>query len=221
MNTFKDFTLDVSSFNNPFGFEIDKTPIIKNNFPDMPFGDPIRLGDAQIDKNVLFTPITSVKSAAKTIKVSGVVVDTTGMPLINASVHIVSGDAFQVGTTTDFDGNFSIKAQPTDTLEVNFLGYKPQRFSAKNVPNVITLQQSIEQLDEIVIDLRKPTATDVTAAAASKGSFLDNITKKQVLTYGGIGLGVLALGFLVFSNPKKATAKAGLKGVKKTIHVTL
>ena len=53
--------------------------------------------------------------------VTGKVYDVSGEPIIGASV-VIQGTT--QGTITDMDGAFQLKAQPSQTLVVSFLGYK-------------------------------------------------------------------------------------------------
>ena len=52
---------------------------------------------------------------------TGKVYDVSGEPIIGASV-VIQGTT--QGTITDMDGAFQLKAQPSQTLVVSFLGYK-------------------------------------------------------------------------------------------------
>ena len=61
--------------------------------------------------------------------VSGRVADAQNRPLVGATV-VVAGTS--QGTTTDLDGNFSLRVNAVDpVLKVDYLGYEPQelRFS--------------------------------------------------------------------------------------------
>ena len=82
-------------------------------------------------------------------KVSGVVIDATGEPIIGANV-VVKGTTN--GTITDIDGNFSIDVTEGATLLITYIGYNPQevRVGASNTLN-ITLQEDSQTLDEVVV----------------------------------------------------------------------
>ena len=69
----------------------------------------------------LLALIATICVSAQNVK--GVVVDETDMPMIGATV-MVKGS--QTGTTTDFDGNFTIQAQKGSTLVFSYIGYKNQ-----------------------------------------------------------------------------------------------
>ena len=63
-------------------------------------------------------------------KVTGVVLDGAGIPVIGANV-IVKGTTN--GTITDFDGNFAIEDVPADgVLVVSYIGYLSQEIPVGN-----------------------------------------------------------------------------------------
>ncbi len=88
--------------------------------------------------------------------ITGKVIDSDmGGPLPGANVMVVGTNT---GTTTDFDGNFSLKTDKTSgTVEISFVGYVKQtlEFSVSNGQTVdlgeITLSPDAAALDEIVI----------------------------------------------------------------------
>lgn len=55
--------------------------------------------------------------------VSGTVLDPDGNPLIGATVVVVKGTQ---GAVTDVKGKFTIKAKPSDSLQISYLGYKTE-----------------------------------------------------------------------------------------------
>ena len=82
--------------------------------------------------------------------VTGTVNDASG-PLPGASV-IIKGTT--TGTTTDFDGNFSVDVpEGNATLVVSFLGYvtKEVAVSANQSSITITLEEDSQALDEVVV----------------------------------------------------------------------
>jgi len=84
------------------------------------------------------------------ITVEGTVTDSKGNPLPGASV-IESGTGN--GTTTDFDGNFSLTVdEENPTLEVTFIGFVGQNVVASSDSRIsIMLMDDIAGLDEIVL----------------------------------------------------------------------
>ncbi|WP_209404708.1 TonB-dependent receptor [Pseudozobellia sp. WGM2] len=98
--------------------------------------------------------------------VTGTVTDTNGVPLAGASV-IVKGTTR--GTTTDFDGNFSIAAEGSAALGVSYIGYKTKEVAINNQSNLsITLEEDSALLDEVVVvGYGTQKKGEVTAAIAS------------------------------------------------------
>ena len=81
--------------------------------------------------------------------VSGVVSDDQGMPLPGATV-IVKGTTN--GTTTDFDGNYSIDASVGDTLSFSFIGYVTQDIVVGSSDQInATLVADSQQLEEVIV----------------------------------------------------------------------
>lgn len=60
---------------------------------------------------------------AQQIDVKGVVYDTSGNTVPGASVSMKSNP--MLGTVTDIDGNFRLKASVGDVLVFTFIGYEP------------------------------------------------------------------------------------------------
>ena len=80
------------------------------------------------------------------ITVKGNVSDAAG-PLIGVSVKVVGTSS---GVITDLDGNFTLKCNPGDELEISYVGYKTLRVKAQSNLK-ITLEENTEQLDEVVV----------------------------------------------------------------------
>ena len=83
------------------------------------------------------------------IDVSGTVTDEAGGAIPGITVIIAGTNQ---GTTTDFDGNYSITASGDQELEFSSLGFVTQRIAINNQDNIdVTMVESIEVLDEIVV----------------------------------------------------------------------
>ena len=95
--------------------------------------------------------IISRKSPAssKTKKVTGIVKDEKGEPIIGANV-VEKGTTN--GTVTDLNGQYSLDISPSAVLLVSYIGYdtKEIRVDGKNILN-ISLAENTENLDEIVV----------------------------------------------------------------------
>ena len=78
---------------------------------------------------LLFTTVAQAQTV--TVTVTGTVKDTTGEPVIGATVAVVGVPG--KGASADLDGNFTIPEVPSDaTLRVSFVGMKTQEITLKN-----------------------------------------------------------------------------------------
>ena len=98
--------------------------------------------------------------------VTGTVTDETGVPLSGATV-LIKGTSSAV--TSDFDGNFSIKASMGDMLEASYVGYSSQ--SLKVDSGTVNFVMSADQLSEVVVtgygSQSKRTLTDNIASVSA------------------------------------------------------
>ena len=129
----------------------------------------------------LAAPVTTGDANAMVVqqgkKVTGVVVDATGEPVIGANV-VVKGTTN--GTITDFDGNYTIEGvSASDVLVFSYIGYLSQEITVGNQAAInVTLSEDSQALDEVVVVgygvMRK---SDVTGSiGVAKG---DELTKNQ------------------------------------------
>ncbi len=94
-------------------------------------------------------------------QISGTVVDEEGAPLPGASL-VKKGTT--TGTTTDFDGNFTIDAAMGETLVVSYIGYTPKEVVINSTVMNITLVSGIQLAEAIVIGSRNPNRTALESA---------------------------------------------------------
>ena len=80
---------------------------------------------------------------------TGTVTGTDGQPIPGANVVLQDSNK---GTTTDFDGNFSINASTGDVIVVSYIGFATQSIAISNQTTLnIVLEASASELDEVVI----------------------------------------------------------------------
>jgi len=81
--------------------------------------------------------------------IRGTVKDRDGEPLIGVSVHIKNT---QIGTMTDFDGNFVLDLHgPGNTLVFSYIGFKSTEIEATRGGTIaVTLEEDMQMLDEVV-----------------------------------------------------------------------
>ena len=93
--------------------------------------------------------IFGIANAQAQTTVNGTVLDETGSPLPGASV-VEKGTSN--GTSTDFDGNFSLNvAAEATTLSISFIGYQTQDVAITDTPLSVSLQVDANALDEVVV----------------------------------------------------------------------
>ncbi len=86
---------------------------------------------------------------ATPITVTGNVTDVTGEPLTGVSVIVVGST---MGTSTDIDGNFSLKAEIGSTLKFSYIGYRPVEMKVSNSnPINLVMEEDTQVLDEVVV----------------------------------------------------------------------
>lgn len=126
------------------------------------FGNPLWSGSES----------TGFTAVAQTGKVSGVVKDTNGEPLIGATV-MVKGTSN--GVSTDANGSFSINAKPGTTLVVSYVGHKSKEVKAANGMNV-ALESTSTSLDEVVV-----TALGLKKDKKSLGYAIDDLNSEELM----------------------------------------
>lgn len=100
------------------------------------------IGKSSTDREVV-AEITQQK------KVTGVVMDKAGVPIIGANV-LVKGTTN--GTITDMDGHFSLEAPTNATLQISYIGYRTQDVVVGNQNSLsVRLLEDTEALDEVVV----------------------------------------------------------------------
>ena len=81
----------------------------------------------------------------------GTVVDNNGDPVVGASVFAVS-NGHKKGSVTDLDGNFEIDGIASgSSLTISYVGYKTQQVTWNGKDLKVTLQESSEMLDNVVV----------------------------------------------------------------------
>ena len=120
---------------------------------------------------LLIAVLTSNVMAQQTV--SGTVTTADG-PLPGATI-VVKGT--NTGTTTDFDGNFSIEASAGDVLVASFVGYATQESSVDSSSQIDFVLQEDQLLDEVVI-----TALGISREKKSLGYAVTEVAGDNVNT---------------------------------------
>lgn len=120
-------------------------------------------------------------ASSETKKVTGVVKDEKGEPIIGANV-VEKGTTN--GTITDMDGNFTLEASDNSILLVSFIGYAPREIVVGNQRDIhVKLNEDTEILDEVVVvGYGTQKKSDVTTAVASVSS--ENLKNRAAVSFG-------------------------------------
>lgn len=146
---------------------------------------------------LLLTLLSFSLTALAQQKVTGKVKDSSGEPVIGASV-VVKGDN-TMGTITDFDGNFMLDVPAKSVLVISYIGYVTQEVptAGKNSLEIV-LKEDTKTLDEVVvIGYGTQRKGDVTSSVASVKA--DNFVKGAVKDVGQLIQGKVA--GLAITNP--------------------
>lgn len=85
----------------------------------------------------------------KTRKISGIIVDEKGEPIIGASVQVKATGS---GTITDLNGKFSMEVPENAVITISYLGYRSMNIPANSRElSRIVLKEDSEMLDEVVV----------------------------------------------------------------------
>ena len=110
-------------------------------------------------------PITNHQQTTNKI---GLVLDAdTREPLIGAAV-LISGTT--TGTTTDFDGLFSLPVQSSDTLVISYMGYQTARLTPKTQQDTlkVLLTTNSEVLQEVAVVSKRRQNSEMSVLRSTK-----------------------------------------------------
>ena len=121
--------------------------------------------------SIFLTAAFSVTAYAQ--QITGSVSDNNGLPLPGASVVI---EGTSNGTTTDFDGNFSIESSQGSSLVFSYVGYESQTIVVGS--SLINVQLiSDNTLDEVVV-----TALGISREKKSLGYSVTEVSGDDINT---------------------------------------
>ena len=116
-------------------------------------------------------------SAQAAVKVEGTVLDSSGEPVIGATVQEKGNP--KIGTATDLDGRFSLNCTSAKvTLQVRYVGMKTEDVALNGRTDItVTLKEDSELLDEVVVvGYGTSRKSDLTGSVASIGEDQLNLT---------------------------------------------
>ena len=200
------YQLSVFDFNKKASIFVKNEPIKK--VLDMIFENQLEY--VVIDKKVLLKAKEKVVEKAEIIleeielqkrTITGNVNDSDGNPLPGASILEVGT---QNGTSTDFDGNFSIELENENAeLQFSFVGFKAQNLNvgSSDILNV-TLLADASSLDEIVVTgYGTQLLRNITGSVATIDS---EVIENRSLTSAGAALSGTTAGVFVSQNSGEA-----------------
>ncbi len=109
-------------------------------------------------------------------QITGTVLDEDGAPLPGASV-VVKGTT--TGSTTDFDGKFSINAEAGDTLVISYIGFETKEVTAESGEMSIQLSSGVALSEVVIVGSRAPNRTAIESAVP-----VDVIDMKELNSVG-------------------------------------
>ncbi|WP_027126316.1 SusC/RagA family TonB-linked outer membrane protein [Gelidibacter mesophilus] len=96
---------------------------------------------------ILFTSACSFVFG-QNITVSGLVSDTNGMALAGVTIQVKGTN---IGSTTNFDGEYTISASQGDVLQFSYLGFKTKEVTISGTILNVKLEEDAAALDEVVV----------------------------------------------------------------------
>ena len=146
-------------------------------------------------RNIKFLFVFTIGFQIYAQNVNGVVLGEEG-PLPGATV-LVKGS--NIGTTTDFDGNFSIEASQNDILVISFIGFSTQEVTIGNQTDLTISLLPNTELDEVILvgygTQKKEELTSAITKIESKDFNGGNINDPTQLLQGKIaGLNIARVG---------------------------
>ena len=118
-------------------------------------------------------PSTGFTATAQSNRVTGVIRDAQGEPLIGATVKVKGTNR---GTATDVDGKYSIVANRGDVLVVSYIGSKPMEITVGSNAMDIDMQANDQVLDEVVV-----TALGIRKDKKSLGYAVDDLKAEELM----------------------------------------
>jgi len=145
----------------------------------------------------LISILLTYNGYSQTIDISGNVKDESNMPLPGVNI-IIKGTT--TGTSTNFDGNYSISASVGQILEFSYLGFKTKEVLVGNATtyNVILVTDN-SQLDEVVVvgygtQKRSDVTGSVTSVSKERLEQVPNTNFSQAIQGSVAGVGIQTTG---------------------------
>ena len=123
-----------------------------------------------ISKKVDISPAGETDNSVKKKKITGIIRDERGEPIIGATI-VQKGAS--MGVVSDIDGKFAMMVSEDAELKVSFIGYLSRTVAVKGKTSFrITLQEDVRSLDEVVViaygTQKKETVTGALSTISNK-----------------------------------------------------
>ncbi len=105
-------------------------------------------------------------------KITGLVTDNEGIPLPGVTVLVINSDN---GTTTDFDGMYSITASKGQVLQYSYIGFTTQQITVGDQTQINVTFKADNELETVVV-----TALGVTRSKKSLGFAQQSVVGEQL-----------------------------------------
>lgn len=101
-----------------------------------------------IGNQIIIKKVSATQNKSKK-KMSGLVTDANGEPIIGATVKVLgSGE----GTITDFDGKFSLSATEGAIIEISYVGFLSEQLKNTGKNDIrIAMKEDAQKLEEVVV----------------------------------------------------------------------
>ncbi len=172
---------------------------------------------------ILFVLLLGPYVMAQTGTIKGVVLDKQSeAPLIGATIELLN-QSTGIGVVTDIDGRFTLDNAPVgrQNIRVGYIGYESitlpniEVTAGKDVLLTITLLESFNQLDEIVLtsDTNKDRANNKLATVSARQFGVEEVTR---FSGGRSDVGRLAANFAGVSTPDDSRNDIVVRGNSPT-----
>lgn len=124
---------------------------------------------------LIFVSALPISAQGQQQTIHGTVSDKDGEPLIGVTIIVKNQPG--LGTVTDIEGKFTIKAGPYEILEVKYMGYEKQDVPVAAGNFKVVLVETTQQLDELVV-----SAAGVVQRKATLSGAIATVDVKSIKT---------------------------------------
>lgn len=145
--------------------------------------------NSDISQNIIGNQIVLTKKESTTFdgKITGKITDNKGEPVIGATIKV---KGTSIGTTSNFNGAYTLEAPENSVLIVSFIGYKTVEINVNNRMNIdVTLEEDVKGLNEVVV-----TALGIKREQKALGYSVQTVDGEQLQRVSGTELGTALTG---------------------------